>query len=307
MGSEAHLIVVGGPADLAQRARDRIAELERRWSRFIESSEVSTLNRYAGAPVKVSSETAELVERAIDAWRITGGLFDPTVLGAVVRAGYDRSFESLGAATRAGSSDLELGAGGIEILDNIVRLPQGTGFDPGGVGKGLAADIVTEELVGAGARGVCVNLGGDVRVSGANPRGEAWTVAVDHPWCAEPIARLGMAGGAAATSTTLRRRWTVGGEARHHLIDPNTGKPSTSDLTFVTVVTGHAWAAEILAKSVLLRGTPNHFDGVAHRGAEALAIDHHGHVFTTAGMPAFLAEPGLPDTIERLRAFEEAS
>ena len=101
----------GRPPHLVQLAQDRIADLERRWSRFVDGSEISTLNRYAGAPVVVSPETVELVRRAIDAWRLTHGRFDPTVLGAVLRAGYDRSFETLGSQTCAGSSDLTLGAG----------------------------------------------------------------------------------------------------------------------------------------------------------------------------------------------------
>src|SRR5205085_2709875 len=71
MGSDAHVVVVGGPAGLEERARARIAQLERRWSRFIDDSEVSTLNRCAGAPVRVSAETVELVQRAIEAWQIT--------------------------------------------------------------------------------------------------------------------------------------------------------------------------------------------------------------------------------------------
>jgi thiamine biosynthesis lipoprotein len=309
MGTDAHVIVVGGPGGLEQRARARIAQLERRWSRFIDDSEVSALNRYAGAPVKVSPETVELVQRAIEAWRITDGLFDPTVLGAVIRAGYDRSFETLGPAPQAHPNDLTLGAGDIEILDDVVRLPLGSGFDPGGVGKGLAADIVAEELRAAGAHGACVNLGGDVRLSGTNPSGGAWTVAVDHPWCADPITRLGILHGAAATSTTLRRRWHVDGEVRHHLIDPATGQPSTSDLTFVTVVAGHAWAAEVLAKAVLLRGTPHHFDLLGPMGAEAIAIDDRGNVDMTPGMTAYLADSDLPGTIDPagFRAREEAA
>jgi thiamine biosynthesis lipoprotein len=306
MGTDARVIVVGGPPNLLQLAQDRIADLERRWSRFVDGSEISTLNRYAGAPVKVSPETVELVRRAIDAWRLTDGRFDPTVLGAVLRAGYERSFETLGPETRAGSSDLTLGTGAIEILDNIVRLPEGTGFDPGGIGKGLAADIVAEELQAAGAQRACVNLGGDVRVCSTNPRGDAWTVAVDHPWCIDPITRLGITDGAAATSTTLRRQWLVDGEARHHLIDPMTGRPSTSDLTFVTVVAGYAWAAEVLAKAVLLQGTPHHFDLLAAMGAEGIAIDERGRVETTAGMSAYLADAELPTTVADCRAREAA-
>ncbi len=298
MGTDAQIIVIGGPAGLGQRAQDRIAQLERRWSRFVDDSEISTLNRYAGAPVKVSRDTVELVQRGIDACRLTNGRFDPTVLGSVIRAGYDRSFGALGAHVRSGSSDLTLGADAIEILDDMIRLPRGTGFDPGGIGKGLAADIVVDELRAAGADGACVNLGGDVRVSGESPDGGAWTIAVDHPECTESIARLGISDGAAATSTTLRRQWRVDGETRHHLIDPATGQPSTSDLRYVTVVAGNAWTAEVLAKAVLLHGTPRHFDLLTSIGADGLAVDERDNVDATPGLAPYLGGTPLPARIE---------
>ena len=294
MGSDAHVIVVGGPRSLALEAQHRIDDLERRWSRFDDQSEVSALTRFAGSPVVVSAETLELVERALAAWRLTGGLFDPTLLGPLVRAGYDRSFEALGPTAHSGTSALETGVAGIQIIANTVRIPARTGFDPGGIGKGLAADIVVDEIMAEGATGVCVNLGGDVRVEGTGPSGNAWTVAVEHPHHEEPLASVGLARGAVATSTTLRRAWSVDGEPRHHLIDPATGRPSTGDLTFVTVVAGHAWMAEVLAKAVLLHGTPHQFDLLAGNGAAAFAIDHSGRISATLGIDAYLAEPFHP-------------
>src|SRR4029077_5809440 len=130
-----------------------------------------------------------------------------------------------------------------------------------------------DELRAEGATGVCVNLGGDVRVEGESPSGEAWTVAVEHPGRAGAIARVGIRRGAVATSTTLRRRWRSGDEVRHHLIDPTTGRPSWTRLTFATVVAGHAWTAEVLAKALVLRGAPAQFDDVNESGAAALAVD----------------------------------
>jgi FAD:protein FMN transferase len=287
MGSDAHVIVVGGPDGLAELAHRRIDDLEQRWSRFVETSEVNELVRHAGTPYAVSPETVRLVERAIDAWRLTGGSFDPTVLGDVIRAGYDRSFDELPPHPDAGTSNLVPGCAGIRIGADGVQLPSGTGFDPGGIGKGFAADLVTDEITAAGAAGVCINLGGDLRVQGESPVGDAWTVAVEHPWATEPIVNLGLHDGAVATSTTLRRRWEVDGEARHHLIDPGTGRPSDTDLTLATVVAAQAWVAEVLAKAVLLRGLPHPFDLVGGTGAEALAVDTDGRVHVTPGLTAF--------------------
>jgi thiamine biosynthesis lipoprotein len=297
MGSDAHVIVVGGPAGPAwpDTAKARVDDLERRWSRFLEDSEVSTLNREAGSWVPVSPDTLTLIERAKTAWWLSGGAFDPTVLGAVIRAGYDRSFELLGPepAPRSGHCLLAIGASDIAIEGNNVRLSAGTGFDPGGIGKGLAADLVCAEMMAAGAEGVCVNLGGDVRVAGAAPDG-AWTIAIEHPWYATPITLIGLADGAVATSTTLRRRWQSDGQTRHHVIDPRTGLPSETDLTLATVVASEAWVAEVLAKAVLLAGAAHPFDILAGTGAEGLAVDDRGGIVVSAGFSEYCGPSGLP-------------
>jgi thiamine biosynthesis lipoprotein len=297
MGSDAHVIVVGGPSTLVDQARRRIADLERRWSRFLPDSEISELTRRAGTQVAVSDETAMLVERAVEAWRLTGGSFDPTVLGDVIRAGYDRAFDDVGPSPATGISPLGPGCTDIQVTGNEIRLPTGTGFDPGGIGKGLAADIVVAETMASGAAGACVNLGGDLRVTGLDPTDEAWTVAVEHPLSAAPLAHLGLRDGAIATSTTLRRRWHVDGELRHHLIDPFTGLSSDTDLTLATVVAGAGWVAEVLAKAVLLRGSQHPFDLIGGIGAEALVVDEAGWVRASAGLTTYLG--GTP-LIERI-------
>ena len=299
MGSDCHVIAAGCPPHLADQAKARIDDLERRWSRFREDSEVSGLNRSNGRPTRVSAETVGLVRRAVEAWRLSGGAFDPTVLGAVIRAGYTRSFDLLGTDPAPGTSLLGIGAADIHIDDDTIRLPAGTGFDPGGIGKGLAADLVTGELMAAGAAGVCVNLGGDLRASGVGPDDGPWTVAVEHPWSESPIALLGLAEGAVATSTTLRRTWVSDGLPRHHLIDPQTGRPSDTDVALSTVVAAEAWMAEVLAKAVLLRGAEHPFDILGGTGAQALVVDNSGFVQSSAGLGEYLGGATLPARIRR--------
>src|SRR2546425_10889459 len=114
MGSEAHVIVVGDP-DLLRMARARIEELARRWSRFIPDSEVSRINSHRGAPYRVSADTFRLIGRAVEGWRDTGGRFDPTVLGDLIREGYDRPFQASVQNPRSGISALRRNAGGIRL------------------------------------------------------------------------------------------------------------------------------------------------------------------------------------------------
>jgi thiamine biosynthesis lipoprotein len=139
-----------------------------------------------------------------------------------------------------------------------------------------------------GADGVCVNVGGDVRVRGCAGDGGAWTVAVEHPWRETPLALIGLHDGGVATSTTLKRRWTVDGEPRHHLILPRTGEPVASGLNLAAVVAGEAWMAEVLAKAVLIAGASAPFSLLDGTDVEAIAVDDSGAMSSTPGLSRFV-------------------
>jgi thiamine biosynthesis lipoprotein len=260
MGTEAHILVVDGGEGLLRIGEGRIRDLERRWSRFLDDSEVSELNRAAGRPRIVSPETIELVGRALDAWNATDGRFDPTVGAAMVANGYDRDFAQVARGIAIAQEPVDVpGLAGIDVVPaiNAVTLPAGVAFDPGGIGKGLAADLTSALLIEAGGAGALVNIGGDLRARGVPPDPEGWVVTVPDPL--EPgreLLRVAIAEGAVATSSRLDRRWrTTTGEA-HHLIDPATGRPVETDVVAVTVVAGEAWWGEALTKALFLAGPP---------------------------------------------------
>jgi thiamine biosynthesis lipoprotein len=259
MGTDVHVGLVGGSPELLHVAEERIRDLERRWSRFIDTSEVSALNRHPGRPVMVSVDTFTLVAHAVAAWHATGGRFDPTVGPALAAHGYDRDFTDVIRRTRlvAHAVSPAPGPAGIDLFDaiNAVTLPEGVTVDPGGIGKGLAADLTAQLLLASGADGALVNVGGDLRALGRAPSNDGWTVTVDDPiGTGRELLRLALPDGAVATSSRLLRRWqTTAGEA-HHLIDPTTGRPARTDVVAVTVVAGEAWWAEALTKALFLAG-----------------------------------------------------
>ena len=179
-----------------------------RWSRFIPSSEVSDLNEHAGRPRRVSPRHAS----SCNAHSRRGAR--PAVCSipqCSARSSAPATTERSTSSPRpphGGASDLMTGCAASRSRDTV-RLPFGTGFDPGGIGKGLAADMVAQELRDMGADGVCINLGGDVRVAGGAPDGGAWTIAVHHPTTSEPIA----AWASPMARSRLRRRCAAGGKS----------------------------------------------------------------------------------------------
>lgn len=288
MGTEAEILWAGGTPDLGRAGEDRLRDLERAWSRFLETSEVSMLN---GAPPHssyiVSPETYTLFEVAVRAWEVTAGRFDPTLLDALVAAGYDRTFEEVprrqAAATPAASRPRRCDPG--ISLDPVVRtvsLGSDVGFDPGGIGKGLAADLVTAHLLAQGACEVLVNVGGDIRVRHTRGCDGLWTVTIANPFDPDgEIGRITLADGGVATSSRLGRAWHVGDVRMHHLIDPRTGRPLSGDIVAVSVVASAAWWAEALTKAVFVAGLRDGVGLLEELEVTAIAVDVDGGVHTT--------------------------
>ena len=66
---------------------------EQRMSRFLPDSELTLLNQEPAASTNISADLFDALEVALWAASVTGGLYDPTILGDLEAAGYDRSFE----------------------------------------------------------------------------------------------------------------------------------------------------------------------------------------------------------------------
>lgn len=284
MGTECSIVVLGSANDgavteaFADLARQRVELLESLWSRFRPESELSRLNARAGqGDVVVSHETWVLAEAMVTAWQQTAGAFDPSVLHAVQALGYDRDFAEVIAESSIHGSIVDVpGMDQVLLGPNTVSLPIGVGLDPGAIGKGLAADIVVEEIYGAGALGVLVDLGGDIALAGAPGQDEEWRVGVVDERPASAVTgfdcqiRLSadVAHAGVATSTSLKRRW---GNSRHHVINPATGSSAEEQLVQVTISGPHAWECEVWATAVLVQ--PSLLPRIPSRMA-CLALSH---------------------------------
>jgi thiamine biosynthesis lipoprotein ApbE len=73
---------------------------DERFSRFRAGTEISRVNAAAGSWMRVSKGFLEVLELALEAAKVTDGLFDPTVLPALLAAGYDADFDEVLAGAR---------------------------------------------------------------------------------------------------------------------------------------------------------------------------------------------------------------
>jgi thiamine biosynthesis lipoprotein len=228
-------------------------------SRFRPESELNQLNRRAGQPVRVSPVLWAVLQAALRAARQTGGLVTPTLLSALEAAGYDRTFQEVALAPgparpvpRTAPDAWRRIIGGTRR--HLVWLPPGLRLDFGGIAKGWAADQAARRLAAAGP--ALVDAGGDIAVSGPCADGSAWPVGVADPRADDrDLTLLRLRGGGVATSGRDYRRWQQNGAWQHHILDPRTGQPATTDVLSATVIGPATEAAEIAAKAALILGS----------------------------------------------------
>lgn len=289
MGSPCQLMVYGEhPEEVADEAVSEVERLEACWSRFRPDSELSELNRADGRWFPASSTLWHALSKARAAWAASEGLFDPTIVRRLEQFGYDRTFGSVTpTSTDPVGPTASIGLQHVQFDDDAASLcvPPAMGIDLGGIGKGLAADIVTGRVISRGALSVCLSLGGDIRVRGPGPDVDAtWRLDVEHPADGRLLGAFALAEEALVQSTTLFRRWERDGRTLHHLIDPRTGQPAHTDLIGAVVTGVDAWWAEVVAKVAIMMGATAGLDFLIRSGVDGWLLKGDGTTVTTAAV-----------------------
>ena len=295
MGTLCTVAVSATPADGASARRSltagqrEVAACERALSRFDPESDLSLLNRMAGEWVPVDTRLIAALAAAEDARAETAGRFDPTILPALVAAGYDRSYELLAERESAPIDGWRAGARiDTDPRGGRARIERDAAVDLGGIGKGFAAEraLAAMRVAWPGLSGALVDLGGDVALWGAAPEGGPWRVDVaDARTPGRRAGTLELRTGGVATSGRDTRRFGPGREL-HHLIDPQTGRPAVAGPLAVTVVAAGATEAEAHATALAIADVDEVRSYLATRPAlAALYIPHVGEPIVLGRLP----------------------
>ena len=279
MGGTGAIVLVGGTDELLDECFALADRCEALWSRFLPDSDISRLNWANGRPIPVDPLTTRLLISMRKGADLTSGDFNPTVLPDLIEAGYAASTVEPSRVTTLAEGARTASRLELTVTDDAASVPRGTALDPGGIGKGLAADIVVEFALAQGAWGALAEFGGDVVADGEAPTTDGWTVAVENAGDdTEAPFTMRLARGAIVTSSQVRRRWTLGDRTRHHLIDPRTGGSAATRVQTATVIAATGARAEVLAKSAFLREPADYLNWLPTVGAAALLLCDGGEL-----------------------------
>lgn len=280
-------LVVTDPVQLGAArllVEQHLADVDAACSRFRARSELRAVEQAHGEPVVVTALLARLVAAALQAAERTDGDVDPTVGSAMDALGYDRDVALLGTAEPVAVLVHTPGWRRVHLDGAVLTLPVGAHLDLGATAKAVAADHAARLVAAETGCGVLVSLGGDIATAGPAPEG-GWQVLVQDT-STDPATQVAVsAGGAVATSSTVRRSWSHGGRTVHHIVDPRTGLPASTRWRTVTVAAATCAEANTVTTACVVRG-----DGalgwLRELGLPARLVDDQLRVHTVNGWPA---------------------
>ena len=296
MGGEMLAILEGNtdsPPSILEEVPHWFEAWEQSLSRFRTDSELSRLNRTFDQPVEVSDTLWDVFQYALSAETITNGLVTPTVLDAMLEAGYDQSFDTLPRYQSQHGLQVLSAVNPLSVVtwderSQTICLPYGVRLDFGGVAKGWAAHQTAERLKEYGS--ALMNAAGDIAISGPLASGEPWQIGVRNPFESDKdfeTLKLNRCG--VATSGRDRRRWSRDGIPRHHIIDPHTGQSAETDVITATIVAPTVMEAEAAAKAVLILGGEEGLKWIESDPVLAgIIILENGHTFYSQRINEYL-------------------
>ncbi|MGI6721849.1 MAG: FAD:protein FMN transferase [Anaerovoracaceae bacterium] len=272
-------------AAMLEEIKKTIRQMEQHFSIFIDDSDVSRINRYAGiAPVKVHRDTIAVISEGLRLGALTNGAFDITAgpLSRLWKQSIRRrvlpSPSEIDAARRlVAQRFLELD----DEKNTVFLTRKGAYIDLGGIAKGYAADVITGMCLSSGERNAILNLGGTIRLLG-----RAQEIGIQDPFgeTGDSIGSIDAADCALVTSGTYEQYFVKDGVRYHHIIDPGTGYPAESPIAGITLMGRDAAMLDGIATGVIAAGSMSAgMEMLASSHLEAVLITGDGSIFCTPG------------------------
>jgi thiamine biosynthesis lipoprotein len=226
-------------------------------STYEAESEISVFNRLAANQcLVVSDDFIDVLELSIRINSASLGAFNPLVGPLVERWGFGHSNEAFVYPEPEEVADLlaltDLSKLFINTDAKSLCKAADIEIDFSAVAKGYAVDKVAAELSALSLTNFLVDIGGEVFVSGHNPQGDAWRLAIEKPLfrAGEIEQVVNLQDVAIATSGDYRNFFEYQGQRYSHTIDVRSGYPVQHNVASVSVIAdttaeADAWATAL--------------------------------------------------------------
>ncbi len=247
-------------ADLKPDIEHTLALVDSALSMFNPESTISAVNNSESIQV-TDTMFLKVYRRAMEISDWTGGAFDITVAPAVNAWGFGfKHAESIKQTTI--DSLIEI-TGYRKIHEQnglITKEDARIMLDCSAIAKGFGSDMVAALLRSKGINDYMVEIGGEIVLSGHNPKGKNWNIGISKPVDDslsvnnELQTVISVTDIAMATSGNYRNFYVKDGRKYAHTINPHTCTPVSHNLLSATVLAADCATADALATSMMVMG-----------------------------------------------------
>ncbi len=265
---------------------EEMSRLDKAMSPYIESSELSLLNRQAGLrEVVVSEELFSLLITADKISQMSDGAFDITYASIGYQYDYRNNIRPKQAIIDKALPAINYRSIQLNVKNSTVKFDNSAiKIDLGGIAKGYAIKRCIDILRAAGIKHALMSAGGDTALLG-DRNGRDWLVGIKHPRTEQKNAvHIPLKDEAISTSGDYERYFIEDGTRYHHIINPKTGD-SARKVVSVSVIGKDATVVDALSTTAFVKGLE---EGMALinslPGYEAMIIDNEQRLHFSIGL-----------------------
>ena len=283
-----------GAQDAVDDLEQQIYELDARLDRTSASSLTTAINRSQGQPVPIDETLQALLEASLEAYDVTGGIFDITVAPLADLWGFTTDSFQVPSRSAIEQTLPRIGMQHVHPGSQTVSVDPGTELDFGGIAKGYTDELALQVFSDFQVRHGLANLGGDLAAVGGHPDGSPWKIGIQDPAFPDDQNRivgvLSLKDAFVLTSGNYERYFEEDGVLYHHIIDPRTGSPASNGLSSVTIITepapGNGMLADALSTALFVMGKDDavRFWQESALPFELILITDQGEVLITSGL-----------------------
>ena len=247
-------------ADLKPDIEYTLALVDSALSMFNPESTISAVNNSESIQV-TDTMFLKVYRRAMEISDWTDGAFDITVAPAVNAWGFGfKHAESIKQTTIDSLIEIT-GYRKIHEQDGLITKDDSRiMLDCSAIAKGFGSDMVAAMLRSKGINDYMVEIGGEIVLSGHNPKGKNWNIGISKPVDDslsinnELQTVISVTDIAMATSGNYRNFYVKDGRKYAHTINPHTCTPVSHNLLSATVFAADCATADALATSMMVMG-----------------------------------------------------
>ena len=283
MGTEYSIAIVCESKQLSLElykiGKNLIDDYEKKFSRFLTTSELSLLNKHKN--LVVSEEFLKVTQQAYKLFVKTKGIFNPLV--QISRHGYNKNFLDIQdneIFLNNEDYDIDFSEVIIDKDNSQIFLNKGQNLDYGGFLKGYLSEIIAEKIKSNSSlvKGVIVNIGGDIHTKGLDRNGNRFVFSIYNPILKNEDIIVTLYNQSLATSGTYKRTWMILNKEFNHILDKTGNKNPESDIISASIINNNGGVSEAYTKVFLSVGCEKALEILEDESISFAVIKNNGKI-----------------------------